>query len=218
MKLILTGATGVAGSAVLREALASSEVEKVCVISRRMIDLDHPKLEVMLHADFTNYEGIVDRLVGYDACLWCLGISQNAVGGAEYVKITYDYAIAAAEAMKSSSPNFTFCFLSGQGADSKEQSRVLFSRVKGQTENALDRILPRVFHFRPGYIHAVHQKPKRWFEKLFEPLTPLMYRVYPKMILSTVELAHAMLRVAKHGAPKKILENQDLRAIASGQS
>ena len=41
--------------------------------------------------------------------------------------------------MASVNPRFTFCFLSGPGADSAEKSRVLFARVKGRTENALFR-------------------------------------------------------------------------------
>ncbi|CAN0372781.1 unnamed protein product, partial [Phaeothamnion confervicola] len=151
-----------------------------------------------------------------DACLWCLGISQNDTSKEEYVKITYDYALAAARAMRGSGDNFRFCFLSGAGADTTEKSPILFARIKGKTENALASLArPKAWHFRPGYIHAINTPPKKWFERWLEPLTPLFYRFLPSRIISTVELAKAMLAVARHGSAKTILDNDDIRELSN---
>jgi uncharacterized protein YbjT (DUF2867 family) len=214
MKVIVTGVTGTAGSEALRQALEDPAIEKVFAISRRPIDVAHPKLEIIVHEDFMDYSAILPKLEGARACLWCLGVSQNDVNAETYVKITYDYALAAAKAFAQLHPDFMFCFLSGSGADSRENSRILFARVKGRTENALSALgKPNAIHFRPGYIHPVHTKPKKWFERALEPMTPLFYRFLPGMIISTVELAQAMLHVAKHGATSAILENSDIRAL-----
>ena len=219
MKIILTGATGTAGSEVLHQALLNPLIEKICVLSRRPLSVSHPKLEVLLHSDFTVYSSVFENLKDCDAWLWCLGISQNDVDEAEYLRITYDYALAAASALSALNPNSTFCFLSGAGADSREKSRILFARVKGKTENALNSIPKiRVFHFRPGYIHPVNSRPKRWFERALEPLTPWMYRFLPSQIISTIELAQAMLRVAEKGCPQKILDNNEIRRQARAAS
>ena len=51
MKVAITGATGNAGSAVLREALLDDAIEKVTVISRRPLDATHAKLEVVVHEE-----------------------------------------------------------------------------------------------------------------------------------------------------------------------
>jgi uncharacterized protein YbjT (DUF2867 family) len=215
MKIIVTGATGTAGSEALRQALADPDITQVLVLARRQPDITDPKLSVALLRDFTDYAAVAPQLASYDACLWCLGVSQNDVDKDEYEKITYDYALAAARAMGEANANFRFCFLSGAGADSAEKSRILFARIKGKTENALTKLgRPKAWHFRPGYIHAVNTPPKRWFERLLEPLTPLFYRFLPAHIISTVELARAMLAVAKHGSSKTIFDNDDIRELA----
>lgn len=215
MKIIITGATGTAGSEVLRQALADPEISDVLVLSRRPLDVTGAKLKTVLLNDFLDYAGNVSQFAGYDACLWCLGISQTEVSKQDYEKITFDYALAAAQAMQACSDDFRFCFLSGRGADSTEKSAILFARVKGKTENALTRLgRPKAWHFRPGYIHPVTAPPRRRIERWLAPLTPLFYRFLPAHIISTVELARAMLFVARHGSTKTILENDDIRELS----
>lgn len=215
MKIIITGATGTAGSEVLRQALADREIAEVLVLSRRQPDIADPKLKVALLDNFLDYSAIAPQLAGYDACLWCLGVSQNDVSKQDYQRITYDYALAAARAMSSAGENFRFCFLSGAGADTTEKSSFIFARIKGKTENALTSLArPRAWHFRPGYIHAINSPPKKRFERWLEPLTPLAYKFVPAHIISTVELAKAMLSVAKHGSTKTVLDNNEIRDLS----
>jgi uncharacterized protein YbjT (DUF2867 family) len=215
MKIILTGASGTAGSEVLRQSLADPQITDVLVLSRRPLDITDPKLRVARLPDFLDYSAVAAQLAGRDACLWCLGISQTAVGKDEYETITYGYTLAAARAMQAAGANFRFCFLSGRGADSNERSSILFARIKGKTENALTALgQPKAWHFRPGYIHPTTAPPRRKFERWLSPLTPFFYRFLPDHIISTAELAKAMLSVAKHGADKAILENNDIRTLA----
>jgi len=87
---------------------------------------------------------------GVDACLFCLGISASQVSGeAEYRKITYDFALAAAAALKEESPAAAFQFLSGQGAGL--QSRMMWARVKAEAERDLIALVDAVC-WRPGFI------------------------------------------------------------------
>jgi len=218
MKLIITGATGTAGFDVLREALADPRVEKVVVLARKNPGIQSPKMKVLIHSDFLDYTKILSELKGHDACLWCLGVAQSDVSAEEYQRITYDYALTAAKVMGSINPKFTFCFLSGQGADSREKSRILFARIKGKTENALSALgHPKVFHFRPGYIHAPENRSNKLLDKyLFRALAPLLYRIAPGAIISTFELAKAMINVAAKEFEKAILENNDIRTASLG--
>jgi len=217
MKLIITGATGTAGSKALEAALADKRVKKVTVLSRKPLSVKHPKLKVVLMDNFLNYSKVKKDLKSQDACLWCLGISQNAVDEAEYIRITYDYTLAAAKAMKAASPKLTFCFLSGDGAATSEKSPMLFGRIKGKTENALGRLgLKHLYHFRPGYIHPTKDQPKKLlYERIFERLTPLLHRFLPSTIISSADLGKAMVEAACAGAPKMILNNLDIRELAS---
>jgi len=215
MKIILTGATGTAGSEVLRQALADPDVTDVLVLSRRPLDITDPKLRVAVVKNFLDYSEVGPQFTGYGACLWCLGISQTEVSKEDYETITYGYALAAAQAMKDLGEGFRFCFLSGRGADSNEKSSILFARVKGKTENSLTGLgQPKAWHFRPGYIHPTTAPPRRRLEQWLAPLTPLFYRFLPSHIISTVELAKAMLYVAKRGSSLRIIENDDIREIS----
>jgi uncharacterized protein YbjT (DUF2867 family) len=214
VNVIVTGATGLAGSEVLRAALADAEVGRVTVLSRRPLAVEHGKLDLVIHEDFTSYEPLAGKLAGHAAILWCLGIAQSKVTKAEYEKITFDYAVEAAKALAALEPKTTFCFLSGQGADSKERSRILFSRIKGKTENELLRILPNTYCFRPGYIRP--QTPfadRPWSSRVLDRVASGVQRVSRGLVMDTEALAQAMLVAAKRGAPKHVLENADIQAM-----
>lgn len=85
MHLILTGATGLCGSAVLDAMVRSKDVTKISILSRRPVkmaeDLQDPRIDVIIHKDFENYDkALLDRLRGARSCVWALGISQSQVG------------------------------------------------------------------------------------------------------------------------------------------
>lgn len=76
MRVILTGATGMAGEGVLLECLENSAVTAVLVVGRKHYDYSHPKLKELLVPDFMNIADFADQLTGYDACFYCAGISS----------------------------------------------------------------------------------------------------------------------------------------------
>ena len=216
LKIIVTGATGLAGSEVVRQALIDDRIAKVTALVRRPPSITHPKLEVVLHDNYRDYSGLAQLFAANDACLWCLGISQTQVDKEEYVRITYDYVVTAAQAMLNANPGLTFVFLSGAGADSQEKARTLFARIKGKAENNLKRLpFKKLYIARPGGIIPVHRKENAaFFEKLLIPFYPLLQLVLPQLMISSVALAKAMLRLAEQGADKTIVENMALKKLA----
>lgn len=74
MKVIVTGATGMAGKEIVKQCLADSRITKVVILTRRAVSGDvesHPKSEVMLHQDFSRYsEDLLRSLDGAEACFW----------------------------------------------------------------------------------------------------------------------------------------------------
>src|SRR5262249_44659761 len=153
MKILIFGARGSAGGSVLRVCLASPVVAEVRAIVRRPLPLDDPKLRVLVHGDFLDYSKVADAFAGVDACLFCLGISATQVSGeAEYRRITYDFALAAARALRAGSPEAAFYFISGQGTN--VSSRLMWARVKGETERDLIAEAGAVC-FRPAAIDGV---------------------------------------------------------------
>lgn len=84
MHLILTGATGLVGSAVLDAMIKTKDISKISILSRRPVkmaeDAKDPRVNVILHKDFEKYDSeLLRRLEGADGVVWALGISQTAV-------------------------------------------------------------------------------------------------------------------------------------------
>jgi uncharacterized protein YbjT (DUF2867 family) len=219
MKVLLFGATGMVGQGVLRECLQAPDVVLVQIVGRTPSGINHPKLRELLHADLWNFAAVEDRLTGLDACFFCLGVSAAKVGKEEYERVTYGITLAAAETLARLNPKMTFIYVSGAGTDSSEQGRTMWARVKGKTENALLSLpFKGAYMFRPGIIEPVHgAKSKtnlyRVFYVIGKPLLPLLRWLFPDYVLTTDELGSAMLKIARTGAPKKILESRHIRAI-----
>ena len=214
IRIIVTGATGLAGSEVVRQAILDPEISEVTALVRRPLTIRHPKVKIVLHDNYRDYTSLTALFTAHDACIWCLGISQAQVSQDEYIKITYDYVVTAAQAMLGANPALTFVFLSGMGADSQEKSRTLFASVKGKAENNLKRLpFKKLYIARPGGIIPIHKKENpAFFERLLFPIMPLLNFIAPSIAITSVDLAKAMLHLVKAGADKIILENMALKS------
>ncbi|HEY0590129.1 MAG TPA: epimerase, partial [Thermoanaerobaculia bacterium] len=97
--------------------------------------------------------------------------------------------------------------------------RSMWARVKGETENALLRLPLRAAMFRPAFIQPVHGERSRTpsyriLYAVMAPLLPIVRRLVPRWFTTTEQVARAMLRVAKEGAPKPVLGTTDINALA----
>ena len=86
--------------------------------------------------------------------------------------------------------------------------------------DALLALFPSAYMFRLGALRAMHGEVSktRWTRILyavFRPLWPLVRVLAPGMMITTEELGRAMIRTAREGAPKRVLENRDLRALGA---
>lgn len=218
MRVLLFGATGMVGKGTLLEALDDDAVGSVVVVVRKSLQMQHPKLTEILHKDFAHYDGV--DFSGFDACLFCLGISSAGLKEPEYTRITFDYLAAAAQKLKEQSPNAVFCFISGEGTD--VNSSTMWSRVKGRAEQEVFRLFgDNGFVFRPGYI-----RPERgvgpaagWIKTAYTVMRPLegVFRVFMKDKMTTsTTLGKALVKVAKdRKAPKQTLHTVDVNALMS---
>jgi uncharacterized protein YbjT (DUF2867 family) len=138
---------------------------------------------------------------------------------ADYTRVTYGITLAAAETLCRLNPAMTFVFVSGAGADSSEQGRLMWARVKGKTENAIIRLpFKAAYVFRPGVVQPMHGERSRTaaYRVLYaitKPLVPLIRRLLPNQILTTEQFGRAMLFVVRHGAPRRVLESGDINAL-----
>jgi uncharacterized protein YbjT (DUF2867 family) len=220
MKVLLFGATGMVGQGVLRECLRDPDIELVAALGRSAPGVQDAKFAEIVHADLADYAAIEDRLRGFDACFFCLGISSAGMKEADYERITYQFTLAAAEALSRINPGMAFIYVSGAGTDSTEKGRSMWARVKGRTENALLRLPLNAYMFRPGVIQpldGIRSKTGsyRVLYALAGPLLTLLHRLLPNVVLTTREIGQAMLAVARHGYDKRVLEVRDIRAVVA---
>jgi uncharacterized protein YbjT (DUF2867 family) len=132
MKVILFGATGMVGQGVLRECLIDPGVTSVLSVGRSPTGQHHAKLREIVHGDFTNFAAIEPELTGYDACLFCLGVSSIGMDAERYRHLTYDITMAAATTLVKLNPQMVFTYVTGRSTDSTEQGSLRWARVKGK--------------------------------------------------------------------------------------
>ena len=219
MRVVLFGATGMVGQGVLRECLLDPEVESVLSVGRSATGQQHAKLRELVHRDFLDFAPIENELAGFDACFFCLGVSSAGMKEDDYRRVTYDFTLAAARTLARLNPNMTFVYVSGMGTDSSERGRTMWARVKGKTENELLGLpFKAAYMFRPGLIvplHGIRSKTRlyRAFYAAMGPLLPLLNAAFPKYVTTTEQVGRAMIKVARQGATKSVLENSDINAV-----
>lgn len=215
IKLIVTGSTGMVGEGVMMECLANSQVSDVLTISRKPSGHLHPKLTEIIHNDFHDLSAIEDRLKGYDACLFCLGVSSVGMNEADYTKVTYDLTMHVAQTLARHNPDMIFEYISGAGTDSSEQGRVMWARVKGKTENDLAKLFKQSYAVRPGIMKPTKgQKHVLPAYKYFGWLYPIVSAVWSNATCTIQDLAKAMINAAVKGYERKIIEVKDIHKLS----
>jgi uncharacterized protein YbjT (DUF2867 family) len=217
LRVVVFGPTGTAGSEVVRQCIQDPRIAEVRAITRRQLEDQHEKLRVIQVQDVGILDSALDALTGVDACFFCLGISQSqAQSESHYRAVTIHYPVHAADVLRERSPDHTFVYLSGQGADPVGRSWAMWARVKGEAETELARLqLRRLFCFRPGYIH-----PEPGHEKsgvtatIARALYPAAKIVLPGATIRASELGRAMIEAVVSEAPGGVLENPEILALA----
>ncbi|MDF2553408.1 MAG: NAD-dependent epimerase/dehydratase family protein [Chryseobacterium sp.] len=214
MKVILTGATGMVGEGVLMECLENPDVFEILSVSRKPSGKKHAKLKEYLVPDFLKINLNDENLKGYDACFFCAGISSMGMNEQDYTKITYDTTLHFAKAVLNQNPESTFNFVSGVYTDSSENGKFMWARVKGKTENNLQKLgFKAVYNFRPGFMKPVEGQKN--VKMLFKPFVWFFPMISPSKTLSLHQVGEAMINVVKRGYPESVLEIEDIKNLAN---
>ena len=218
MKVIITGSTGMIGKGVLLECLDNKSIEKVLVINRSSVGITHPKLKEILLPDFTDLRPIADDVVGYDAMFHCMGVSAMGMDEQKYTRFTYEITKGFADVLFEKNPEMVFIYVSGQGTDETEKSRMMWARVKGRTENyVLNKGFKDAYAFRPGAIVPEKGVKSRtgWINVmlvLLRPFFPIFRRM--RSMTTTVRIGKAMINVLQNPINNKFVDNPDINLIA----
>jgi len=215
VKVIVFGATGMVGQAVVRQCLLEDRVTSVLIVGRSSAGVSDPKVEELIHGDFLDFSSVATELTGYDACFFCLGVSAAGMSEPAYRRVTYFMTMAAARELAERNAKMRFLYISGAGTDSTEHGRTMWARIKGETENAVLSLPFEGYALRPGYIQPRHgvQSRNKLYRNIYRVtgrLYPALARVAPKYFIASDELALAMINIAANGSEKRILESSDL--------
>ncbi|WP_112229475.1 Rossmann-fold NAD(P)-binding domain-containing protein [Lentzea atacamensis] len=212
MKIVVFGASGMVGRGALRECLLDPDVDSVVTVGRAPMDVTDARHRHVVHADFRDLSPVADELAGANACFYCMGVTSAGLTEAEYLPVTHDYALEAARVVGG-----TYVYVSGEGANA--ESKTMWARVKGRTENELLALDRPVFVVRPGFIQPRHGITSRtriyrylysWSSWLF----PLLRRVAPAYVTSTENLGRAMVALAKGAQAPKLLRSDEINRLA----
>lgn len=195
MRIAIIGCTGGLGRCVVRQALASSAIQEIHLITRRQLqcgDLDLPSnsfQDSRLRVHVVDFESI--ELPACDACVCCLGTTIKKAKSADaFKKVDFEYIKnSAAAAKKCGCKCFLLC--SSQGADTK--SYFLYTRTKGETEEyCMTLDFDKLVIYRPALLLCT-RKESRPFEYLLQCIASAADR-WNYVSVSTNNFANCMIQ------------------------
>jgi uncharacterized protein YbjT (DUF2867 family) len=220
LRILILGATGAAGGALLDAALADEGVALIRTITRRPMSSDTTHVGSVarhvnhVHNDLSQLQSAADCFSDLDVGFFCIGRSVTQVSDEpSYRSMALDLPLAAAALLKQRSPDACFHYLSGQGA--ALNSRQMWARVKFEAEQAL-RAQFHAVCWRPGAIDATRQDG---WPKLYRVVIPMMRVLAPwrSVYVKATDLALAMLSVAAVGRQDEVFENRQIRDLADAR-
>lgn len=209
---LIVGSTGLVGEACLTLLLNSDAYSNVVALTRKPLDIKHPKLTNHL-INFDHIEAS-KTLIKADDIFCTLGTTIAKAGSKDaFRKVDYDYPHKIAEIALWNGAS-KFILVSSAGADAK--SSIFYSKVKGELENTVSKMKYKsVIILRPSILlgdrkerrvgEAIGQVVAEKFSFLFAgPLAK--YKGTPALYV-----AQAMIKTALAASPGvTILENLDI--------
>ncbi len=208
--VLVAGASGLVGRAILQGLLADETVAAVHALGRRPLPLQHPKL-TQHNIDFK----AVPALPHIDEAFIALGTTIKVAGSQEAFRaVDFDAVVAVASAAKRAGAR-RVGVVSAMGANPR--SRIFYNRVKGETEEALSALgFDTLVIARPSFLAGDREalgQPVRSGEKLaldisrwLAPLIPANYGS-----IDSAAVARALLNKVPTAKGKTVLSSGELR-------
>ncbi len=207
------------GKGVLLECLDDDRISAVLLVNRSRIDIKHPKIKEIIHKNFTDLSTIQHDLKNYNACFHCMGVSSAGMKEEQYFELTFTITESLVNVLYNFNPNMTFIYVSGDGTDSTENSKTMWARVKGKTENLiLNKGFKDAYAFRPGII--LPERGVKSKTKLYNSLYILMRPIFPilkkmKSVTTSQNIGKAMIGLTLNSKQVKILSGSDINQAAT---
>ena len=197
---VVLGASGLVGAELLQQLLADDAFDRVRILVRSPIKLQHPKLELYV-TDFSDYDSYRKNLGKGDCIFCCIGTTMKKVKGdkALYRSIDFDIPVNAARFGKDAGFQ-QYLLVSAIGADAS--SRLFYTRLKGEVEEVIATFNFSCFHiFRPSFLLG-HRNEQRTGERIAKTLSQWLHFLIPSNYkgIEAWAVAAAMIRKAKQAS------------------
>jgi uncharacterized protein YbjT (DUF2867 family) len=212
---LLVGASGLVGGLLLRQLLEAPEYGRVIVLGRRPLGWSHPKL-IELVVDVAALDRVAAEVRGDDA-FCCLGTTIRQAGSRAAFRAVDHTAVLAFAWLARRQGAEQFFVVSSLGAN--DRSRVFYSRVKGEMEEALSALgFATLVIARPSLLAGDREalgQPLRSGEKIglsvtrwLGPLIPANYRA-----IDVKAVARALLTAVRATKGQRIILSGELRSF-----
>jgi uncharacterized protein YbjT (DUF2867 family) len=210
---LVIGATGLVGSALVRQLLADESYATVHVFVRRSTGVTHAKLQE--HVIDFSAERTWNDLVRGDVLFSTLGTTRSQAGSTAAQRVVdYDYQFEFAKAASANGVP-VYVLVSSVGADA--DSRFFYTKMKGELDRAVQPLGFKGLHIlRPGPLAGLREEP-RGGEKFSRALIGAFNSLGLFMKYRPIqgeEVAKVMVKVAAAPLPAcQIYEPKDLFAL-----
>ncbi len=212
--VMVAGATGLVGQALVQRLCADPSVAAVHALVRRPLDARHPKLQAHV-VDFAR----LPALPAVDEVCLALGTTIKQAGSqVRFREIDFDANLAVAQAAIRVGAK-RIALVSAAGAD--PNSRVFYSKVKGELEQALSVFpLDALVIARPSLLlgdrDALGQPARTgehvaaFLDRVLRPLIPRRYRG-----IAAEDVAAALLHALPGARGRQVLASGDMQGAAT---
>ena len=215
---LLVGASGLVGKQLLSLLLEDPAYEKVTVIGRKELPIQHKKLSQHV-VDFEHLGQAAQRIRAHDG-FCCLGTTIRKAGSeAAFRKVDYTYPYEIAKIAKVNGAR-RFLIVTAVGAD--PASNVFYNRVKGEIEQTITKMpFDSVHVFRPSILVGEREEFRPW-ERIgilaMKALSFAMVGGWKKYRPIPAEaVAKAMVRATREGRSGiHIYESDQIHAMSQG--
>jgi uncharacterized protein YbjT (DUF2867 family) len=176
---IVAGASGLVGSSLVRMLLESPGYEKVHILVRKKIDLNHPKLAQHI-VDFDKLADYQADFKADDAFVTLGSTIAKAGSKSAFYKVDHDFVVSFAKKARSLGASGLFV-VSSMGANAS--SSIFYNKVKGEMEENIKAIgFPSLGIFRPSLLLGPRQEKRAgekfagWMMQIFDFMIPAKYK------------------------------------------
>jgi uncharacterized protein YbjT (DUF2867 family) len=213
---VLVGTTGLVGGRLLSRLLAHPDYDRVVAWVRRPVSLQIHKFSQLV----VDFDRLAEYAAQFDAqdVYVALGTTIKQAGSREaFRRVDFDYPLEIARIAKARGAQ-RFLLVTALGADAR--SRVFYSRVKGEVEEAVASVdIPRTWFFRPSLLVGARKEDRRAERfgnavgKVVGPFLVGGLRKYRPIAADAV--AAAMVYAVTHDIAPGVIESDRIARLAT---